>query len=270
LAGLMPRASLGGHRIGLYALVLALGLTAGAEAGAWTKRKHEGLFIAGLGVHWLDPYDQPANHGQRKAEASIYVEYGVTDRITLVGRGAYQQLHDRLRPIKKKPAPPRSGFGGLELGARLHLIARGSWTSSVQVLAGIPGSGENWINEDFGARGGDVDIRAQLGRSLGGGAFVEAAAGVRLRGVDAADEIRLDLTAGRRFLFGTRWMMQSYSVWTTGADRSQPGYTGHRVQASILIPVGRANTAQISVLTTINQRRMSEETAFIASVWRSF
>lgn len=269
MAGLTPSISPGARLIA-WAFVLTLLTSSGAEAGAWTKRKHEGLFIAGLGMHWLDPFDRPANQGHLKAEFSVYLEYGLTDRITLVGRGAYQQLHDRTRPTKKKPAPPQSGIGGLELGARINLVQRAAWASSVQVMAGIPGSGENWINQAFGARGGDVDIRAQLGRSLGESAFIEAAAGMRLRGEGASDEVRLDVTAGCDFILGARLMMQTYSVWASGPSQIGPAYTGHRLQASLLIPIRGANTAQISVLTTVSKQRMSEETAFIASVWRNF
>jgi hypothetical protein len=269
LAGLTPPISPSARLIA-WACVLTLLTSSGAEAGAWTKRKYDGLFIAGLGVHWLDPYDRPANQGHLKAELSVYLEYGLTDRITLVGRGAVQQLHHRIRPTKKKPAPPQSGIGGLELGARIGLMQRAAWASSVQVMAGIPGSGENWINEAFGARGGDVDIRAQLGRSLGTSAFIEAAAGVRLRGEGASNEVRLDLTAGCDFILGTRLMMQTYSVWALGPSQIGPSYTGHRLQASLLAPTRGANMAQISVLTTVNKQRMREETAFIASVWRSF
>jgi hypothetical protein len=270
----MPPGRPGAHQIVcasiVCACVLALALSAGAEAGAWTKRKHEGLFIAGLGVHWLNPTDQNINNRRLKAEASLYVEFGLTDRITLVGRGAYQQLHEMVIPLKKKPPPPRAGFGGMEVGARVNLLQRGRWAASAQVSAGIPGSGENWINEDFGARGGGVDVRAQLGRSVGDAAFLEAAVAVRLRGEDTSEEVRLDLTAGCDFIFGTRVMLQSYSVWAMGVSGERPAYASHRIQASILIPAGRANTAQFSLLSTMHQQSMSEETAFIAALWRSF
>ncbi len=248
----------------------SLVLTAGAEAGAWTKRKYEGLFIGGVGLHWLDPHDLPANHGHRKLEYSAYLEFGLTDRITLVGRGGYQELSDRLRPAKSKPLPPRTGFGGLEAGVRVGLMNRGRWASSAQVMAGIPGSGENWINEEFGARGGDVDLRLQLGRAVGEGAFIEASTGVRLRGEEAADELRLDLTAGADFLFGTDVMIQTYSVWSLGNPIEADRYTGHRVQTSLLVPVGEANTLQFSALTSFSQQRMSEEFAVTFSLWRSF
>jgi hypothetical protein len=152
-----------------------------AQAGAWTKRQHDGLFIGGLAMHWLDPFDQPARFGTLKIETFAYVEYGLTDRITLVGRGAVQQLFDRVQPAKKKRPPPRTGIGGLEAGVRIGLFERGRWASSLQVMAGIPGSGENWNNEAFGARGGDVDLRVQIGRSIGQSGFIEVATGMRLR-----------------------------------------------------------------------------------------
>ncbi len=252
------------------ASVCVLVFPASADAGAWTKRKYEGLLIAGLGAHWLDPHARPASLGTIKLEASLYAEFGLTDRITLVGRGGYQQVFDRRQPLKKALPPPRAGFGGLALGARVGLVGRGRWASSLQVMAGIPGSGENWINEAFGARGGDLDLRLQLGRSIGGHGFVAVSTGARFRGEGVANEARLDISAGCDFVFNTRVMVQSYSVWALGGNPAQPAYSGHRLQVSLLLPVGQANSVQLSVLRTMNQQRMSDEFAVMASVWRSF
>ncbi len=267
-------------RVAVAALAVTLGATASpAYAGAWTKRQYEGLFITGLGLHWLEATVDTGPPNRFKREAFLYFEFGLTDRITMLGRGAYQEMRDLTGlqassdDLSREPvrsAGVRTGFGGLELGARLGLFDIGRWTSSLQVTAGIPGSGENWINEGFGVGGGDVDTRLQVGRSVSDRAFVEFGLGLRARGGEAANELRLDATAGCGFVRGADLMLQSYSVWALAAAPGQPAYSGHRLQASLLAPLGDRHALQLSALTTLAQDEMSRETAVMASIWTRF
>ncbi len=252
-----------------FAIPCLVVCSSAAEASAWTKRKGEGLAIFALGYHWLDPYARLDPVSTAKFEASIYLEYGLADWVTLVGRGGYQEILERDADDETSI---RYGIGGLQAGARFRLIERGRWASAVQLTVGIPGSGENWINEEFGARGGDVDTRLQIGRSIGDGAFVSVASGIRSRGEGATDEFRLDLTAGTEFFLGTRVMFQSYSVWAQSGSAIQPAYTGHRMQTSWLFPLDGEdrNILQVSALRSVSQRRMSDELAVLVSFWRRF
>ncbi len=251
------------------AIVCLVACSSAAEASAWTKRKGEGLAIFALGYHWLDPYARFDPVSTAKFEASIYLEYGLADWVTLVGRGGYQEILER---DEDGETSVRYGIGGLEAGARFRLIEKGRWTSAVQLTVGIPGSGENWINEEFGARGGDLDTRLQIGRSIGDGAFVSVASGIRSRGEGATDEFRLDLTAGTDFLRGTRVMFQSYSVWAQSGSAIQPVYAGHRMQTSLLYSFGvdENHTIQVSALRSVSPRRMSDELAVLVAFWRRF
>lgn len=254
-------------------------LAAPAQAGAWTKRQYEGLFITGVGLHWLEPAIANGPPDQLKREAFLYFEYGLSERITLLGRGAYQEMRDltpRQAPpakLKKKPVRTgriRTGIGGLELGARLRLFEAGRWASSVQIVAGIPGSGENWNNEGFGVGGGDIDTRLQIGRSVGAHGFVEVGFGVRARRGAASDELRVDLSAGCEFVLGTELMVQTYSVWALGSAPGQPAYSGHRLQASWLLPIWGRHSFQLSALTTLTENQMSREVAVMAALWSRF
>ena len=268
-------------RIGVAsALAVATAAVGGpAHAGAWTKRKHEGLLITGMGLHRLEASIADGSSDRLKREAFFYVEFGLAERITVLGRGAYQEMRDltgvQRSPVtlKKKPARTgevRTGWGGLELGGRLRLLDAGRWTSSLQVTAGIPGSGENWNNEGFGVGGGDVDTRIQAGRAIGDRAFVEFGLGVRARLGEVSDELRLDMAAGCGFVRGTDLMVQSYSVWALSATPGQPAYSGHRIQASWLLPVRGRHSLQLSVLTTLAHDEMDRERAVTASVWTRF
>lgn len=61
-------------------------------AGAWTRDKGDGLLILGLSLHELLPAQGYDAFDRLKAEVSVYGEYGFTDRLTLVGRAAWQSM----------------------------------------------------------------------------------------------------------------------------------------------------------------------------------
>lgn len=80
-------------RAGLVAAIAALGPGAGlAEAGAWTRDKGELLFISGLSFHQLLPAEGYDGQNRIKSEASVYAEYGLSERFTLIGRAAWQSM----------------------------------------------------------------------------------------------------------------------------------------------------------------------------------
>lgn len=64
-----------------------------AEAGAWTRERGEGLLILGVSIHELLPAKGYEALDRLKGEVSAYAEYGFNDRLTLVGRAAWQSMH---------------------------------------------------------------------------------------------------------------------------------------------------------------------------------
>jgi len=300
--------------------VLALVSAGGAHAGAWTRKAGEGLFIRGVSLHELLPAEGYEGFDRLKGELSFYGEYGWNDRLTLVGRAAWQTMQittpqtETIRfsvPVKPAPdpsrddpnadydgdgvsnrddpppelppvferrsktrtflPPPDTGIGGLEAGARFRLFQGERAVVSAQGVIGLPGNGENWTNMRFGEGGVSADLRLQAGRSFGRSTFVNASAGVRIVSGSRPDEMRLDLTAGTHVTRGVRVMAQTYSVWSLGEGATgYHGYSGHRAQLSVLWPIDTHRRAQISALATLSRDNMSQETAVIASLWRSF
>ena len=95
------------------ALALALGAPVAALAGAWTEPQGSGLLIetlfgwTGAGAPWGD---NPAVK-QNREDAQTYVEYGVTNELTIFGQTALERY--ALSP----PTPGRLHRAGL-LGHR--------------------------------------------------------------------------------------------------------------------------------------------------------
>lgn len=256
-------------------------VSASAEAGAWTRPKGEGLFILGYSLHRLEPGSDQGGRVSLKYEASVYGEFGLSDQLTLVGRAAWQTVADgnvvgvAQSEIASAPSEPaslsQSGVGGIELGARYRLFESGRWVGSVQAVVNVPSSGENQNNDRFGEGVGGLDLRTQLGRSVGQSGFFSLSSGWRTHEGPRPDELRLDLTAGIDVIDGITAMAQTYSVWSLSDQTiTNYSYAGHRAQLSILVRLSDSQHGQLSVLSTFAHDNMSEERALMASIWRRF
>mgnify|MGYP006274007107 FL=1 len=92
LGGVMAAAASRPLRIGATAVCAAVLVAAAAHAGAWTRDKGDGLLILGVSIHELLPAPGYEAFDRLKGELSAYAEYGLSDRITVVGRAAWQSM----------------------------------------------------------------------------------------------------------------------------------------------------------------------------------
>jgi hypothetical protein len=267
--------------LAVLSAALAVSAFAPDARAQWTRPAGDRLTITTVSVHRLD--SQAGRPDLIKEEVALYGEFGLTSAVTLIARSAVQSLREdvpvqrRVVVIDKKKTeiliPPERefGVGGIELGARVRLRRKGPWVVSAQGVFGVQGSGENQINARFGEGGGDTDLRLQVGRGLGEHGFVAASGGWRDRRGADQDEIRLDLTAGRALGRGVHVFVHSYSVWSIQDGAGAPrDYSGHRLQASLVLPVSRRMRLQIGVLGTVRSRDMAREQAALVSLWRRF
>jgi hypothetical protein len=121
----------------VVALGLIAGVPAGAFAGAWTEPQGSGLLIAGLygwtgyGPQWGG--NPPVQ--QSRADAQAFVEYGLTDRLTIFGQTALE--HYALG------APSSNVYNGLDysdVGLRAKLWSTGEWVFSGEATVFVPGA----------------------------------------------------------------------------------------------------------------------------------
>lgn len=254
---------------GLAALPLALGVSAAASAGAWPRERGDELLILTGSWHRLDsPHD-----GSRlyKREVAVYGEYGLTGRMTLVGRFAFQNLREQIRAGGKEIELAYATFGGSEAGVRIHAFSRGRWSGSGQVVMTLPSAGENRTNAEHGAGGGDVELRGLLGRSIGREGFGEVQLALRERDGEGGSEIRFDTALGWQFNRRIRVHLQTYSVWSHELDTTRlHDFSGHRAQLSLLTPLGAGRYAQLGAMTTVRAHDMADEFAITAGVWHRF
>ncbi|HET7410152.1 MAG TPA: hypothetical protein VFJ13_08110 [Paracoccaceae bacterium] len=193
------------------AAVLA-GCLAAAEAaaGAWTLAEGSGQIImttgrkiAPVGAFFSGLPDEDSNTAQ------LFVEYGVADRWTL---GA--TLYADTSSIDPQDLEIRAGTH-----LRHHLWTRENG-DVVSVQIGLAAPIERWIvgRELAASLPGSVPeahLRALYGhgwQSGLGNSFVSAEAGFHWRGESAADELRLDVTAGHEAWKGVLGLIGVYAM----------------------------------------------------------
>jgi hypothetical protein len=138
--------------------------------------------------------------------ASLLVEYGLTERLTLQVKGEWQEGRDAFVDYQ--------GRGPVEIGARWQ--AYRDEDKVVAVYAGYAqgGAGRNAGYAPPGVGDSDWEVRAMAARSLEAGglkwapqrSFIEAQVARRWR-QGLPDEVRVDLTAGAHL--GDNWMLMA-------------------------------------------------------------
>jgi len=242
-----------------------------AQAGAWLQEKGEGLLIVTTLLDRADsrygPDGAPVDDGYfHKDETSAYLEYGVTARLTGVARLAWQSV-DRRRGASLDTA---SGLAASELGLRAGLWRSRRQVATLQVMALVPGVGENVSNRPLGEGGRAWEVRGLWGRSYGVSQFADIQLAHRWREAPDLDEVRLDVTWGWRP--APRWQVlaQGFSVWSVEAERpGRPDFNQHKLQLSIGREIA-GTEYHAGVFATPAGRNTLDERAVFLSVWRRF
>lgn len=191
--------------IGILAVFI---LQSGAAfAGGWTHPRGKGYFKLNEQVIKSDAYFQPSGRkiditDQSRYTTSLYGEFGLVDRLTLVGYIPFYQRISEDRP----GSDAKSGTGDWELGARIGLLTKGPTVVSIQVMAGLP-LGDSYTDQEVGLFTGDGEFNQlfslQVGRSLWPTpGYLKAEIGFNNRESDYSDELRYALEAG--FMVGER------------------------------------------------------------------
>lgn len=204
-----------------------------------------------------------------KREIALFLEHGLTRAWTLVARPAYQQVSIGRESAEEE----ETGFAAFEIGARRVLFNRDAFVASAQMLAILPGEGENVLDAPLGAGGGGAEARLLVGRGFDGwgeGGFIEAQTGYRWRAGEDADEARLDLTVGWRP--SRRWtgLLQGFSAWSMAEPTALRPYDHHRVQLSAVRRINERWSFQIGGFRTVAGRNVIAEQAGFISLWRRY
>lgn len=201
-----------------------------------------------------------------KREYATYAEYGLTDRVTLVGRIAWQDV----ALVEAGIPDSAQGFAASEAGARLLIWRSEPAVLSVQLSGILPGGGENIADRPLGDGGLGAEVRVLAGMAAGDAVFLEAQPAYRWRDDGYLDEARLDLTAGWRPRADMTVMVQSFSTWSVSdPSTGQRHFSQHKVQASFGIST-RFGEFHVGGWFTPSGRNAIDERAVFAAVWQRF
>jgi len=224
--------ALGGGRLGhrraldakpcfaaLFGLPLLAAPLSPAQAGALLWPEGEGQVI--VTTTFADAKVAFDSSGRRiaappyeKFEVQAYVEYGVTDRLTVTAEtGAVDYSQSPQAAFDSLASPPHyCGAGISALGARVPIGKfLGAFISFEGGLRGAPNSAQAYLDMEGVAQ---ADMRLQLFRSFEIGklpAFLDAQFAWRAGG-QFGDEARADLTFGLRPRADVMFLAQSFSV----------------------------------------------------------
>ena len=219
-----------------------------------TMRADEGLDPDGVRL--------PLPQTRTDREASLFVEHGLTDRLTLQAKGAWQQGEDAFVDYE--------GRGPVELG--LRWLAWRNDTVVVSLYGGhvFAGEGRNAGYAAPGAGDGDWEARVLVGASgrsprwLGGRpGFVELQAARVLRS-GLEDEVRIDATLGMDI--NENWQVMSQAFAGQVDDN---GAAWIHLETSIVRRFGDWSI-QAGWRETVAGREIALASGPVVGIWRRF
>ena len=203
----------------------------------------------------------------RKFELGTYIEYGLTDWLTLVVAPAY----DRIR--NPPPGQSYNGLGESEAAARVRVFQNENSIISFQAGLRSPGAS---LADSLGPfevrRTASLELRGLAGRSidiLGMESFVDAEAAYRFYAGNQPGEWRLDLTMGARPVPNLLLMLQSFTSITNGSSRF-----GHvawtKLQPSFVYSITPQWSVQIGAFITVAGVNAGRELGPTLGIWYKF
>ncbi|MDQ7019018.1 MAG: hypothetical protein Q9M33_07610 [Robiginitomaculum sp.] len=206
----------------------------------------------------------------QKYENAVFLEYGLTEKWTVVARPAVQNVRLRFEEVVDQA----KGFGATELSVRRALPGWKQWVISAQSGAFIPGSVENGFNKPLGQSGLDWEVRALAGRSLKLAkrpGFVDLQLAFRERSRGSGNEVRLDATLGGQVTRRMQVHLQSNIV--VGIPSSRPDIRtvdSLKAQASAVWFFKRKTGLQLSLSRTMVGRNVVRDSGLTLGLWQKF
>jgi hypothetical protein len=218
----------------------------------------------------LDDHGNPTGGSYRKLELSTYLEYGLTERITIGAQPFYQWAESGTGTAKQSG----EGFGDINIFVRHSLWRRGEWVSSVQATAILA---DAYNAGDVPARGtGDdaYEVRFLAGRNLGPkkANYINLETAYRLGSGGTADQFRADISLGYRPARRLVLIEEASYQDSLGKGGGLPGdsYTLLKAQASVLYFVTDRIAVQAGYGGDLAGEGVGLGNVFLSGLWIRF
>ncbi|ARW15311.1 hypothetical protein [Komagataeibacter europaeus] len=196
-----------------------------AYASAWTQPKGHGIVII-QDDRWSANDGFASNHNQFRFpnngqsyvnETNVYVEYGLTRKLTLLGNFWLDQVGYKNDYSRQE----NFGFADQEVGARYKMRPLGflgkPWVGSSQILVGFPTYKLHDVAQPLGTGGASVEVRHAIGRPyklFGMWSYIDMSGGLRMTTGRGSHELRFDATNGTNIGAGFTVMVEFSHIQT--------------------------------------------------------
>ena len=244
-----------------------------AQAGAWNQDKNHGqIIITGVwsdgSVKYDDDFDTVNIRDFSKTETRIYVEHGLTDRLTFVGNAAYQNIN--FTDVDSSFS--YDGLDRTELGVQWQLARKQDLAVAVKASYIIDSNLPNSAVDVFSV-GDMVELRGLIGQSREtskGDFFYNAEFALRTADFDRIDSFHGEIALGWKPDDRHMILLQNYANMSPEVffieDRN-PEQIQFQSQLSIMRRDKKGRGMQIGVQQTWAGRNIVKETALTVGSW---
>ncbi len=204
----------------------------------------------------------------QKFELGTYIEYGLTDRITLIAQPSADVVH-------QAPAQPTSpAAAGTDLGGRVGLISFDSTILSLQGLVHIPFAASSMQTGLFDQdRVPAADLRLLLGHNFAIGrstGFIDLAASHTWQGDGLPEEWHAYATLGVRPQPQLLIMLASYMTVAGNVGANCTYWSWLKLQPSIVYDLSRHWSVEAGFFATVAGQNAGHELGPMAALWYRF
>jgi protein XagA len=259
----------------LFAALIVLARAAPAAAQAWPEPRGHGFVITTF------TYTNAQNNAGIPNPASgqgtftryavtPYVEYGLTDKLTIGGAPRYEWLNLSTATGNQ----PTNGFSDIDLFARQVLWSDPSSVLSVQGLISVPTGYDPNANPALGDDQVDLEPRLLFGHGFslaGWSSFIDLEAAYRFRLSGPADEVRFSASMGTHLTDNFLLLAQSFNI--VGMNNEAPGQTDFNLFTFALSGVYDLSpgwAVQLGGFTEYAGRNYNTGNGLITGVWWRF
>lgn len=250
-------------------LFVAFGFEA-AIAGAWTLNRGSLQILSGVtSSRASDRFDV---HGSptgsvifRKLLAQTWMEYGLTDAVTLYVAPEYVTAESG----SDSDGATRYRSSSVEAGARILLLSRVGMLS-VQASGKSAGAFDMSVSAS-GEAGTQFEVRMLYGRSFklfGHNGFVDVEVAQRWISKPRPNELTVDASAGYWLTKGNLLVLQNFNIVSgSGAKPPYGDYRLHKLQASLVQRLTRRWSVQAGYFFATAGQNIVREQGFVTQIW---
>ena len=249
-----------------------------SHAGAWILEPKARQIISTTIIDRADRTFGPDSNEEddpnfNKIETGLYIEQGLTPKITLIGQSSFQTVsfNNGVEQVDF------NGFGNSSLGVRYGVYKSNKQVVSLEAHGVVNGGGEDVPDGDFGRGGVSIELRGLYGRNLtlgGKPAFLDFQLAGRSRLNGNPDEWRSDFTAGvqvtdRFLVLGQGFYMQNDG---TLEDPFDPVFSTKSLKAQIsaVYWFRPKYGLQLGAFKSLWGENVVDEEALVLGLWQKF